>query len=123
MKDLHDEIITSVCFSSCGRYVLTNSRDHSLKWIDLRQYKILYTFEDMNYVNTSVTNTASLSPSDKYAVVGSKNGQVLILNMKTGVVEEMYENEHFSGVVSSQWHPMGGRFGTLDSAGNLFFWS
>jgi len=123
MKSLHDEIITSVCFSSCGRYLLTNSRDHSLKWIDLRTYSVVHTIEDENYINTCVTNTASLSPSDRYAVVGSKNGQVLILNIQEGKVEETYEKEHFSGVVSSQWHPRGGRIATLDAAGNLFFWN
>jgi autophagy-related protein 16 len=36
MKDVHGDAITSVKLTEDGNYVLTNSRDHTIKYIDIR---------------------------------------------------------------------------------------
>lgn len=44
MDDIHENQITSVSLSVDGTKVLTNSRDNSLKLIDLRTHELLMTF-------------------------------------------------------------------------------
>lgn len=45
-----------------GAQILTNSRDNTLKLIDLRTLKCVTTFENENYINSCNTNSVSISP-------------------------------------------------------------
>lgn len=63
--------------------------DHTLKLIDNRMNIEVHTFEDDTYINSHKTNKASISHSGKYAMVGSRNGNVVVLDLVSGKVEEV----------------------------------
>jgi hypothetical protein len=55
--------------------------------------------------------------------VGSRNGNLFILNLLKGEVEEIFSNEHTSRIVGCAWQrKAGNKVATIDSIGNLFFW-
>lgn len=98
MKDVHGDAITSVTRTLDGNYVLTNSRDHTLKFIDVRKYEEVAVFENDMYINGSNTNRATLNSSAKYGAVGSRQGNIIIFEIKgEGItVEEIYPDYHSS---------------------------
>ncbi|CAI2363605.1 unnamed protein product [Moneuplotes crassus] len=120
----HGDPITSVCFTQDGRYLLTTSMDHTIKLIDVRQFEEISEFEHENYVNGNKTSRASIAPSGDYAVVGSKNGDVIILKLNTDEIqlEEIYRGEHSNCVNICQWQPNGGTFTTADMKGSFIIW-
>ena len=78
IPDLHHEAITSLSITNDGKYVLTNSRDHTLKLVDLNTFETVCTFENDAYLNSSNYNRACVSPNSKYGVAGSRNGSVVV---------------------------------------------
>ena len=121
-KDLHEDAITSCTITPDEKAILTNSRDHSLKLIDIRNYKVVCTFEDEHYLNGSATNRATVSSDGSYALVGSKNGNVLVFDLAKQCLEEIYEDEHTTTINAVEWQPRGTRFVSIDSMGALYFW-
>jgi autophagy-related protein 16 len=122
--ELHDSPITSVNFTQDGRYLLTTSLDHTIKLIDVRQFEEISTFDNENYINGSRTSRSCISPAGDYAVVGSKNGSVIVLKLKFDELEleEIYNGEHSSCVSIWSWQPSGGSFSTADVQGNFIIW-
>ena len=96
MKDVHGDAITSVTMTLDGNYVLTNSRDHTLKMIDVRKYQEVAMFENDMYINGDNTNRACLNSSAKYGAVGSRQGNVIIFEVKSDAInlEEIYTDFH-----------------------------
>lgn len=41
IKNLHDDVITSVNYSQDGNQILTNSRDNVLKLIDIKTFEVV----------------------------------------------------------------------------------
>lgn len=106
-----------------GNEILTNSRDNTLKLIDVRTFKVLSTLECDEYTNGHDCNTASISPNGRYVAVGSKKGSLIIFNIQDKEVEEVYDKEHTTSIVGCSWQKRGGsRIATIDSLGNLFIW-
>jgi autophagy-related protein 16-1 len=120
----HDSPITSVNFTHDGRYLLTTSQDHTVKLIDVKQFEEISMFEHENYLNGSKTSRSCISPTGDYAVIGSKNGSVIILKLKFDEIEleEIYNGEHSSWVSIWNWQPSGGSFSTADVKGNFIIW-
>lgn len=107
MKDVHGDAITSVVLTLDGNKILTNSRDHTLKLIDVRKYEEICSFEHDLYINGSNTNKATLNSNGKYGAVGSKQGNVIIFEVKgeTMEIEEIYQDFHTSCVNAIEWQP------------------
>jgi autophagy-related protein 16 len=124
MKDLHGDAITSVTLSSDGNYILTNSRDHTLKYVDIRKYQEIATFENDMYINGSNTNRATLNTNATYGAVGSRQGNVIIFEIKGEdiVVEEIYPDFHTASVNSIHWQPDASSFSSIDASGSLLIW-
>ena len=122
--NVHDSAISSINFTNDGRYLMTSSRDHTIKLIDVKQFEEIWSFEDDNYLNGSNTSRSSISPGGDYAVVGSKNGSVIILKLSSSSIEieEIYKGEHTSSIDSCAWQPTGGSFATADCKGNFIIW-
>lgn len=81
LKDIHDDIVTSVRVSNDGKYLLSNGKDHVLKYIDIRTFKEVHRLENELYTNGSNHNRACLSSDGCYALVGSNNGSLLIFDV------------------------------------------
>ncbi|KAI8981030.1 WD40-repeat-containing domain protein [Pilobolus umbonatus] len=91
-KDLagvHQGQITSVSMSHDGYSLLTNSRDNTLKIIDVRMYEIVKSFEADTYKNGLNWNRSTFSPDSNFIVAGSIDGGVHIWNVKSGKLESV----------------------------------
>lgn len=103
IKDSHDDCITALQYMPDSNQIITNSRDNTLKLIDTRTFEVLHTFEHENYTNSNDTNTIGVSSFGTYVSVGSKNGSLLIFNIKNMEFEEMFTNEHTTSIVGCSW--------------------
>ena len=59
-------------------------------------------------------------------MVGSQNGAIIILDIKTGnqmQIAEIYDDEHSYAVVGTEWVPGKSSFATIDKSGGLLLWS
>jgi len=76
------------------------------------------------YINGSNTNRATMNSSGKYGAVGSRQGNVLIFEIKSNEItlEEIYPGFHTSCINSIQWQPGASSFSSIDSSGSLLIW-
>lgn len=120
----HDSPVTSVNFSLDGRYLMTTSLDHTIKLIDVKQFEEISMFEHEQYLNGNKTSRSGISPNGDYAVIGSKNGSVIVIKLGLDEIqlEEIYTGEHNSCINVCTWQPSGGSFTTADSTGNFIIW-
>ena len=123
MKKLHDDSVTSAKYLRDSNQVITMSRDYSIKIIDTRMFEVVRTIESDNFTNSADTNHLGVSPTGRFAAVGSKNGSLIIVDIYSGEVEEVFEKEHTTSIVSCDWAKRGGgKVATIDNIGNLFLW-
>jgi len=90
LKDAHPLFITSVSFSRDGLCILTNSKDNSLKYFDIRKFdSCIEQFKHEEYRNGSVGqyNKAVCSPCGEFCCAGSTNGCIFIWNCTSGKFE------------------------------------
>eukprot|EP00026_Physarum_polycephalum_P006127 Phypoly_transcript_06168.p1 GENE.Phypoly_transcript_06168~~Phypoly_transcript_06168.p1 ORF type:complete len:595 (+),score=94.28 Phypoly_transcript_06168:102-1787(+) len=110
MDGIHDNQITSVSLAPEGSKVLTNSRDNTLKLVDIRTHEVIVTMKDENYRNGLNWTRACLSPDSRYAAAGSMDGSVIVWNTLNGKVEKTISKAHESAVSACAWNPMGAQF-------------
>ena len=80
-------------------------------------------YECDDYINSNETNQIGVSPTGKFAALGSKNGQLIILNLNDGEIEEIFDREHTTSIVACDWsRRYGSKVATVDSMGYLFIW-
>lgn len=96
--DAHADSVTSVNFSADGRFLMTTSRDHTVKLIDIRHFEEICMFESEDYINGSNTSRSAVSPTGDYGVIGSNNGKVIVVKLFNDEidVEKVYGYEHKS---------------------------
>ncbi|ORX59808.1 WD40 repeat-like protein [Hesseltinella vesiculosa] len=114
LQGLHRGQITSVAVSPDGGSVLTNSRDNTLKWIDIRMYEVLHTFQAPTYQNGINWSRASFSPDGCYVAAGGKDGSIHIWNTRNMQLERVLQGFHKSAVCGVAWHSMGSEMYTAD---------
>ena len=124
MKEVHSDSISSVTLTLDGNYVLTNSRDHTLKLIDVRKYEEVCCFEHDLYINGTNTNKATLNSKGNYGAVGSKQGNIIIFEIKGDKmqIEEIYQGNHSSCINGIEWQPCASSFSSIDASGSLLIW-
>lgn len=69
----------------------------------MRMMKEHQKFYHDRYKCSSNTNRLCVSPNGRYVVVGSQNGNVIIYDIKTAEIEEIYEHAHKTAVVACEW--------------------
>ena len=122
LKDVHDEQITCVRFTNDGHYCVSTSTDNTVKVWDVRVFKEVKAMEDDNLRVVNPTCRLCISPDDKFCVIGSNDGKVMIFDIQKGELEEYYEDVHTTAVIGCVWQPNGIGFATIDNLGNLFYW-
>ncbi|CAF2504549.1 unnamed protein product [Rotaria sp. Silwood2] len=83
----YDAAITSLSYNDEKQRLLACFKNDTLKLIDLRRNKTVYTFKHDNFKVSTDTNKAVLSPDGRYACVGSHDGS-LVANLILGCSED-----------------------------------
>ena len=82
---LHSNPVTSVCQNPCNQWeLLSNSRDDTLKIIDLRMYTSRATLNHHSYANGVNWNRACFSPDGLYVAAGSTDNGVCVVQLPCG---------------------------------------
>jgi len=76
------------------------------------------------YVNGSNTTRACLNSSAKYGAVGSRQGNIIVFEVKSDKIEleEIYTGLHSAAINAVAWQPGASSFSSIDSSGSLFIW-
>ncbi|TPX33851.1 hypothetical protein SmJEL517_g03392 [Synchytrium microbalum] len=104
---LHFGQVTGVEMSPNRNFLLTTSRDNTLKLIDLRTYETVNTFTHEAFKTGMNWARSCFSPDGSYICSGSADGTLFIWDSDTGRVERMMR-EHRSAICGVVWNPMGG---------------
>ena len=56
------------------------------------------------------------------SIFGSWNGNIIIIDLNKGELEEIYEDVHTTSVVACEWQPRGNKFASIDNLGGLYIW-
>ena len=130
IQNSHLDQVTCARFTSDERYVVSSGQDHVVKIWDVRTWQPLYLpgFETELYTCPVATTKTKLavSPDGQFVVVGSQNGAVIVLDIKSGnsmQIAEIYDSEHSYAVVGAEWAPGKSSFASIDKTGGLLFWS
>eukprot|EP01130_Rhizamoeba_saxonica_P015026 TRINITY_DN665_c0_g2_i1.p1 TRINITY_DN665_c0_g2~~TRINITY_DN665_c0_g2_i1.p1 ORF type:complete len:537 (+),score=103.49 TRINITY_DN665_c0_g2_i1:48-1658(+) len=124
ISDIHSGQITSVTLSPDGTHVLTNSRDNTLKLIDIRTFETENTYGHTEYKNGMNWTRATLSPDGRYIATGSEDGKIYIWDRFTGVLHTTLNSVHKSNVNCVAWNPThGNQLISCDRNGNVVIWT
>lgn len=90
---MFDGGVTCVKLSNCHNYILASSADgFAVKCIDLRQNKILRTFENNAYFNNHEFNKCCFGLDDKYVIAGCSDSTIFIWNFVNGTKKAILKN-------------------------------
>ncbi|KAI9499022.1 WD40-repeat-containing domain protein [Zychaea mexicana] len=118
LTGVHSGQVTSVSVSPGGDTLLTNSRDNTLKLIDLRMYDIVATFQAPTYRNGANWSRSCFSPDGSYIAAGSSDGTLHIWNQLTRNLEKTIK-EHRGVMCGVSWSPMGDYLYTAETNKNV----
>ena len=70
----------------------------------------------------------TISTDNRFVVLGSQNGAVIILDIKSNggsefEIGEMYDEQHTYAVIGAEWVPAKSMFATFDKSGSLMLWN
>ena len=123
IQSVHSEKIECVRFLEHSTQIASLSRDHSIKITDLKTQKLLATLNHNDLFLPNASCEFAISPNGMFLAVGGQNGSMFIFNLKTYKLEEIFSDEHNSGIVSCAWDPThGSRIVSIDESGCLFVW-
>jgi len=114
--------LTSLDLAPDMSYLLSCTRDDSLKLIDLRMNKIVATFRSEGFKVAFDYTRACFSPDAQYAVCGSHDGGLYVWNAKTNLLEKVLR-EHKSAVIGTSWHPHGNTLISADRSKTVVLWT
>lgn len=124
LSGIHSGQITSVSPGpeSLGNSVLTNSRDNTLKLIDIGTQKTIQTYKHDNYINSANWTKACISPDGQYIASGSADGGIYIWETASGKINNILQG-HKDAVTCVAWNPMDiSRMVSCDKSGSVLFW-
>ncbi|KAF9126856.1 hypothetical protein BGW39_006307 [Mortierella sp. 14UC] len=99
---IHLGQITSVCPSTDGSQILTNSRDNTLRILDVRTYETVSVLHADGYKTGTNWSKACFSPDGQYVVSGSADGTLYYWSTREGTVEKTVK-EQSSPIVGISW--------------------
>ncbi|CAO3696879.1 unnamed protein product [Umbelopsis ramanniana] len=121
LTGLHTGQVTSVSVSPDGSKLLTNSRDNTLHFVDLRMYKVIRTFQDESYRNGLNWSRACFSPDGHYAAAGSASGNIHFWNTMSGKHESSVSG-HKQPICAVAWNPLGTQLFSADRNKGYCIW-
>ena len=131
LQGAHHGAVTCAKFSPDENIIISTGRDNAVKLWDVRTWQQIGSSWDHEAYSTPLSGAVRnksefcISPNGQYIVLGSNNGCVFVMDMKSGAiqVEEIYE-EHIAAVVGCGWMPQTktSAFATIDRSGGLYVW-
>ncbi|OZJ05095.1 hypothetical protein BZG36_01350 [Bifiguratus adelaidae] len=118
---IHTGQITSLCISNDGSRLLTNSRDNTLKLLDMRQYATVATFSADGFRNGLNWSRACFSPDGAYVVAGSADGTLFFWNTATGKLMKSIK-EHEGPICAVSWSPNGTQLFSAEKDRTVCMW-
>ncbi|KAI8325531.1 WD40 repeat-like protein [Martensiomyces pterosporus] len=106
---IHSDTIMSAWADQNGRWVLTNSRDGTLKLVDSSTLEVAMTMTAPGYYPNRNWARASLSPDERYAMAGSTDGKLYFWDLMAGGRLLHKLDIHRSPVCDALWNPAGTR--------------
>lgn len=83
LRKLHEDVVASVAYHPYdGNQIITSSRDHTVKVVDVRMLKVVQTVESEHWYATTETSQIAVSPAGRYLALGSKNGKMVIVDIE-----------------------------------------
>ncbi|KAF2070613.1 hypothetical protein CYY_008070 [Polysphondylium violaceum] len=125
LTSIHEGQITSITNSPVNNnHILTSSRDHTLKIVDVRTYDVVKTYKDPEYRNGLNWTRAAWSPDGKYISAGSIDGSIYIWDVKSAKTIKVLTKVHNNGASVSclSWNPLGNLFVSADKEKNIIQW-
>ncbi|KAF9108501.1 hypothetical protein BGX27_008333 [Mortierella sp. AM989] len=102
VSGIHLGQITSVCPSSDGSQILTNSRDNTLRILDVRTYETHTVLHADGYKTGTNWSKACFSPDGQHVVSGSADGTLYYWSTRDGTVEKTTK-EQSGPIVGVSW--------------------
>ncbi|CAG8739756.1 30093_t:CDS:10 [Gigaspora margarita] len=122
LTGIHLGQITSVSVSPDGSKVLTNSRDNTLKIVDLRTYDVEQTLHADGYKTGANWSKSCFSPDGRYVAAGSLDGTIFYWNIQKSKLEKTAK-EHNALVCGVSWSPQGGQVFSADKDRTVCIWA
>ena len=87
----HSAPVTSVAFSACGRYVLSGSKDKTVKLWDIASGREIRTFKG----HSDVVSSARFTPDGRNIVSSSWDGSIRLWEVATGLKIRSFEGHQY----------------------------
>jgi WD40 repeat protein len=113
----HSMFVTSVDVSPNGKYLLSGSKDNTLKLWDISKRKEIRTLKG----HTKAVNSVVFSPDGKYALSGSSDGSLKLWEISKGQVIRTFKG-HSKSINSVVFSPDGKYALSGSSDGSLKLW-
>ena len=118
---LHDDKIIDIKIVNDNTLV-SLGKDKKIKLFDIRNEKEIYTINDTKIKDICESNI-TISPDNNYFAVGSKEGNVYIININKGEIENIINNNNGRGSIKSLfWNDLNNNIYIGDSNGFISLW-
>lgn len=113
----HSEYVSTVCYSSDSKYLLTASYDHTVKLWDIRQkYSLEHEYKDFRE-----GTFAYFLKGNKEILVRDFAGYIKVLDVSSGKV--IWENKLTGTLHSVSADPEGNLIAAASETGTIYFWN
>eukprot|EP01134_Creolimax_fragrantissima_P005471 CFRG5471T1 len=121
LSGVHTGQITSLDMADDRNMLLTQSRDNTLKLIDLRMSQVVATMCGDGYKTPTNWSSACFSPLAKFVAAGSQDGSVFIWNASSSKMEAILKG-HSAPVVACAWNWSSNILATGDKDKSVRIW-
>ena len=119
---LHDDRIIDIKIINENSFV-SLAKDKKIKLFDIRNEKEIYTINEEDKIKDISESNIAISPDKIHFAIGSKEGNVYIININKGEIENIINNNNGRGEVKSlSWNNLNNNLYIGDSNGFISIW-
>ena len=119
---LHDDRIIDIKIINENSFV-SLAKDKKIKLFDIRNEKEIYTINEEDKIKDISESNIAIGPDKIHFAIGSKEGNVYIININKGEIENIINNNNGRGEVKSlSWNNLNNNMYIGDSNGFISIW-